>query len=120
MIQIFFITLLVVAISFFLLSIWFKKPLLGVFAGTLFILLGVICLQGVTVYQGAKEVANYTYNSSLTSSIVTVTTVNTVTDKDVTSFLVYGIIGLALLLMSAVEMWNINNQVNDNSGVDDE
>lgn len=103
--QIFFITLLVVAISLVFLSVMFKKPLLALFGGITFILLGLFSLLGVNIDVGNVVTSQYSYfNGTLTNQTLLNSSVFEV-KKDVSSFLVYGLLGLAFLLMSTLELF---------------
>lgn len=102
--QIFFTTILIVAISLILLSVWFKKPVLAIFGAGFFILLAIFCLIGVEVSSGNTLVSNYGYvNTTLVNQ--TVSNINLYTTyKDTTSFLAYGLLGLAFLLMAVLDL----------------
>ena len=114
MFEMFFTTLLVLTVLFILVSFWFKKPVVGIFAGILLMLMGIISLQGVQVQEGHTDITNYVYNATghLISTTLTTTDDLTTTKTDVTLFLTYEILGLALLFMSIIEVYNAKKSSN--------
>jgi hypothetical protein len=90
-------------------SFWFKKPMIGIFAGILFMLLAIFVLRGVNIYTGSNSTSSYTYNTTTAVQTMSVTD-NYSNSVDTVSFSVYILLGLAIFFMSIVDLFSTNQK----------